>query len=374
MSVSIKAVATKEDLKTFIYLPEKIHQNHKNWLHPLYMDDEKFFDREKNSLFKHNETQLFLALEKGKPVGRIMGVIPTDYNSFHGKRDARFSFFECFENKEVFDALLNAVETWAKTKNCTEIIGPMAFSDKEPQGFLTKGFEEKTMLVTNHSFPFMVDFIKEKGYEEFVELVQYDVPITSQVLNRYQNFNDRVAKNLKIKTVEFSSTKSVKPYVKPVFDLINKTYTEIYGFTKLTEEEMTEFAERFLPLLNPHLIKMITDEKGELLAFIIAMADLSEAIKKSKGRILPFGWARILWAMKTSKRLQLLLGAIHPNYQNKGLDAVLATMLFGSALKLGFKTVDSHLIMKDNTKMRGEIEKLEGFNLYKEYCIFRKKL
>jgi hypothetical protein len=119
---------------------------------------------------------------------------------------------------------------------------------------------------------------------------------------------------------------------------------------------------------------MITDENGELLAFIIAMADLSEAIKNSRGRILPFGWARILWAMKTSKRLQLLLGAIHPNYQNKGLDAVLATMLFGSALKLGFKTVDSHLIMKDNLKMRGEIEKLEGFNLYKEYCIFRKNL
>jgi hypothetical protein len=211
-----------------------------------------------------------------------MGVIPTDYNKFHGKNDARFSFFECFENKEVFNALISAVETWAKSKNCTEIIGPMAFSDKEPQGFLTKGFEEKAMLVTNHSFPFMVDFIKENHYEEFVDLVQYDVPITAQILNRYKNFNERVSKNLKIKTVEFTSTKSVKPYVKPVFDLINKTYTEIYGFTKLTEDEMTEFAERFLPLLNPKLIKMITDENGELLAFVIAMADLSEAIKNSR--------------------------------------------------------------------------------------------
>ncbi|MPL56459.1 hypothetical protein SDC9_01945 [bioreactor metagenome] len=374
MSVSIKEVKTREDLKTFIYLPEKIHKNHKNWLHPLYMDDEKFFDKDKNSLFKHNKAVLFLAHENGKAVGRIMGVIPTDYNKFHGKNDARFSFFECFENKEVFNALINAVETWAESKNCTEIIGPMAFSDKEPQGFLTKGFEEKAMLVTNHSFPFMIDFIKGNQYENFVDLVQYDVPITAQILNRYKNFNERVSKNLKIKTVEFTSTKAVKPYVKPVFDLINKTYTEIYGFTKLTEDEMTEFAERFLPLLNPKLIKMITDENGELLAFIIAMADLSEAIKNSRGRILPFGWARILWAMKTSKRLQLLLGAIHPKYQNKGLDAVLATMLFGSALKLGFKTVDSHLIMKDNLKMRGEIEKLEGFNLYKEYCIFRKNL
>ena len=189
MSISIKEAVSKEDLKTFIYLPEKIHENHKNWLHPLYMDDEKFFDKDKNSLFKHNEAKLFLAYENGKAVGRIMGVIPTDYNKFHGKNDARFSFFECFENKEVFNALITAVETWAKSKNCTEIIGPMAFSDKEPQGFLTKGFEEKAMLVTNHSFPFMVDFIKENHYENFVDLVQYDVPITAQILNRYKNFN-----------------------------------------------------------------------------------------------------------------------------------------------------------------------------------------
>ena len=102
MSISIKEVTSKEDLKTFIYLPEKIHKNHKNWLHPLYMDDEKFFDKDKNSLFKHNEAVLFLAHENGKAVGRIMGVIPTDYNKFHGKNDARFSFFECFENKKVF--------------------------------------------------------------------------------------------------------------------------------------------------------------------------------------------------------------------------------------------------------------------------------
>lgn len=374
MPIEIREVIKKEDLKKFILLPEKIHKNHKNWLHPLYMDDEKFFDSKKNSLFKHNEAKLFLAIENEKIVGRIMGVIPTDYNKFHGKNNARFSFFECFENKEVFDALIKAVEIWAKSKNCDELIGPMAFSDKEPQGFLTKGFEEKTMMVTNHSFPFMIDFIKQNHYEPFVDLVQYDVPLTSQILNRYKIFTERVSRNLKIRTVEFTSTKSVKPFVKPVFDLINKTYTEIYGFTKLTEDEMTEFAERFLPLLHPKLIKIITDENGEVIAFVIAMADLSDAIRNSRGRILPFGWARIFWAMKTSKRLQLLLGAIHPNYQNKGLDAVLATSLFTSAINLGFKTVDSHLIMKDNLKMRGEIEKLDGFKLYKEYCIFRKKL
>ncbi len=374
MSIKIKEVRSKEDLKTFIYLPEKIHKNHKNWLHPLYMDDEKFFDAKKNSLFEHNLAILFLAFKDGKAVGRIMGVIPTDYNKLHGKSNARFSFLECYEDKEVFNALISAVENWAKSHNCTEIIGPMAFSDKEPQGFLTKGFEEKAMMVTNHSFPFMVDFIQENGYKSYVELVQYDVPLTSEILDRYKNFTKRVEQNLKIKSVEFTSTKQVRPYVKPVFDLINRTYHEIYGFTKLTEKEANEFADRFLPLLNPKLIKMIENEKGEIVAFVIAMADLSDAIRKSRGRMLPFGWARIFYAMKTSKRLQLLLGAVAPEMQNKGLDAVLATKLFGSAIKLGFKTVDSHLIMRDNTKMRGEIERLKGSVMYKEYAIFRKNI
>ncbi|MCO7354955.1 hypothetical protein NHN20_05405 [Riemerella anatipestifer] len=207
-----------------------------------------------------------------------------------------------------------------------------------------------------------------------MELCQYDVPLTSKITERYEAFTKRIQSRMNITVHQFTSTKQVKPFVRSVFNLINATYQEIYGFTSISEEEMDDFASRFLPLLNPKLIKIISDGSGRVVAFVIAMADLSQGIKKAKGRLLPLGWFHILRASKTSKRLVLLLGGIAPDYQNKGLDAVLATHLFGSAIKLGFKSVDSHLIMRENHKMRAEIERLPDHRMYKEYTIYKKEI
>ncbi|MDY3548812.1 hypothetical protein PG291_09385 [Riemerella anatipestifer] len=374
MEITIKQVEGAKELRAFIYLPEKIHYNHQEWLPPLYMDEEKFFNPKRNPAFQHNDTILLLAYQNGKAVGRIMGIIPHEYNKKQNLKTARFSYFECYEDEAVFSVLLKEVEQWAKSKGCEELIGPMGFSDKEPQGFLTKGFSEPTMMITNSSFEYMSRMILALGYSSFVELCQYDVPLTSKITERYEAFTERIQSRMNITVHQFTSTKQVKPFVKSVFNLINATYQEIYGFTSISKEEMDEFASRFLPLLNPKLIKIISDGSGRVVAFVIAMADLSQGIKKAKGRLLPLGWFHILRASKTSRRLVLLLGGIAPDYQNKGLDAVLATHLFGSAIKLGFKSVDSHLIMKENHKMRAEIERLPNHRMYKEYTIYKKEI
>ena len=374
MSVQIRQVTTKGDYKSFIYLPEKIHHAHPNWVHPLYIDEEAFFNPDKNPAFQKNPNILFLAYRDNILVGRIMGIIPTGFNQSNQSKDARFSYFECYDDREVFEALLKAVESWAIEQGSDQLIGPLGFSDKEPQGFVTMGHNEKSMLVTNCNFKYMVDFIEEQRFEAFVKLCQYDVPLTEKIIHRYLPFAERVKRNLQVKVHEFNKSSEIKPYVQKVFQLINKTYNKIYGFSETTEKEADEFARRFLPLLNPRLIKLITDENDDVVAFIIGMPDLSNGIRKAKGRLLPLGWMHIWKASRRSKRLVLLLGAVKNEYQNKGLDAVLAVTLIGSALDLGFTMMDSHLIMKDNIKMRREIERLENFRQYKEYSIFRKSL
>jgi hypothetical protein len=374
MSIEIKEVISKKDLKTFIYLPEAIHAGHQNWLHPLYMDEWKFFSAKKNSLFEHNDTILLLAFEGNKPVGRIMGIVPHHYNQKHNLKSARFAYFECYQDSRVFDSLIEYIENWAKKRNCNEVVGPMGFSDKEPQGFVIKGFDSETMLVTNCTFPFMVDFIESNGYKPHVDLCQYELPLKENMIDRYKIFAQRVESQNSINIHEFSSTRSVRPFVVPVFDLINKTYLDIYGFSPLTAKEANEFSNRFLPLLDPRLIKIITNNNKEVIAFIISMPDLSKGIKKAKGRILPFGWIPILRSGKKTERLVLILGAIAEDLRNKGLDAVLAHRLLKSAIQRGFTTIDSHLIMKDNFKMRQEIERHENYRLYKEYRIFRKEI
>lgn len=374
MTIDIKEVENKKDLRTFIFLPEKIHADHKQWLPPLYMDEWKLFSPDKNTSFEHCTTIRLLAYEGTTPVGRIMGLIQHNYNQIHKQNSARFAFFECYESQEVFNALIKYVEQWALGHGCQDIIGPMGFSDKDPQGFLTSGFGEETMMVTNCSLPFMKDFIEAEGYRPYVHLYQYDVPLTRDVAKHYKPFAQRVEERNGIHVLEFTSTHAVKPYIQPVFELINKTYRDIYGFSTLSDVEIKEFSTRFLPLLNARLIKIITNCEGEVIAFVVAMADLSKGIKKAGGRLFPSGWFHLLRAAGKSKRLVLLLGAISVEMRNKGLDAVLGDRLLRSAIKIGFTSLDSHLIMKDNYKMRREIERMEGHRLYKTYGIYSKVL
>jgi len=256
MSIEIKEVKNKKDLRTFIYLPEAIHAGHNSWLPPLYMDEWKLFSANKNSLFQHNETILLVAWESNKPVGRIMGIIPHHFNQKHNLKNARFAFFECYNDKSIFNCLIKYIENWALKNNCTEVIGPMAFSDKEPQGFLIKGFDSETMMITNCSFSFMVDYIEDNGYSPHVDLCQYEVPLTTDITERYKPYARRVEKHNSITIHEFTSTKAIRPFIKPAFDLINKTYQDIYGFSSLTDVEANEFSNRFLPLLDPGLIKV----------------------------------------------------------------------------------------------------------------------
>nr|WP_321410948.1 hypothetical protein [uncultured Carboxylicivirga sp.] len=372
--MEIKEVKSKQDLREFIHLPERIHKNHKEWLPPLLMDEKKLFSEKRNPAFKHCDTILLLAIDDKKAVGRIMGIIPHKFNDLNGVKNVRFAFIECDEDKIIFDALIKAVEDWGNKNACDEIVGPMAFSDKEPQGFVVNGFEGPTMMVTNCNFPFMPEYILQNNYSGYVDLCQYEVPINQELVDRFKPFAKRVIKYNQLTVHDFTSTRQIKPYIHAVFDLINKTYQEIYGFSALTKEEMSEFANRFLPLLNPRLIKIITNSNGKVVAAVIAMADLSEGIKKGRGRLFPTGWWHLLKANKKSNRLVLLLGGIDQDMRNKGLDAVLGQRLLNSALMENFRMMDSHLIMKDNYKMRREIERLGGCVMYKEYTIFKKVL
>lgn len=373
-NIQIKEVKTAQQRKEFIYLPEKINAHNPLWLPPLYLDEEKFFNPKKNPAFAHNPTVLFLAYDNGKAVGRIMGIIPTEYNLKQKENSARFAYFDCYENPAYFRALLGAITQWAKQQHCQKLVGPMGFSDKEPQGFVTEGFDAPSMMITSQSPEFMQKMIRQEGFSPMVELYQYEIPLKDAHLQRYHHFAQRIQERFGLTVHEFTQTRQVKPFVQPVFRLINQTYQQIYGFNRVSEEEMKEFAQRFLPLLNPKLIKIISNKQGEVIAFIIAMADMSLGIRKAKGRLLPWGWYHIYQSAKRSKRLVLLLGAISPAYQGKGLDAILASRLLGSAQKLGFILMDSHLIMKENHKMRNEIERIPQHKCYKKYAIFSKNI
>ena len=374
MEIVIKPVTNRKELNAFIHLPSKIHQNHKNWLPPIYMDEWTFFNPKKNPLFEHCDTILALAWKNGKAVGRIMGVISFQYNSDHNEDHGRFSFMETWNDKEVFHALIEFISNWAREKGMVKLVGPLAFSDKDPQGFMIEGYDEIPALTTNCNFPYMVDLIEKEGFIKKFDLVTYKFTVRQEMPELYFRILERSVKNnVDLKVLDFSSRRKVRPYIRPGLQLLNRTFNNIYGFTPLTEKEMDDFANRYLYLINPRFIKMVINEDKEVVAFIIGMSDISRGIQKSKGYLFPFGIFHILRAGKRSKLLTLMLIAIDPMYQNRGLNVQMALKMIESAKAVGKSHIDTHLELEYNTKVRAEMERLGAVN-HKKFRIYQKDL
>lgn len=374
MDIRISEVVSQKDLRTFIQLPAKIHKNHKNWVPPIYMDERTFFNPKKNKAFAHSDTILLLAKKGDIAVGRIMGIINHHYNQSEGLREARFSFLETHNDIEVAHKLIATVEKWASEKHMSHLVGPLGFSDKDPQGLMIEGFEYSPVIATNYNFEYLVDFVEKAGFTKKVDLVVYRLDIPETIPEIYIRVKERAMQNNPdLKLVKFKSRLQLKPYIKPVFQLVNETFKDIYAFTPLDDEEMNQLAGRYLPILDPRFVVVIENSKKEIAAFILAMPDISEGIRKCKGRVLPFGIIRIIRSQRKTKQLDLLLGAIREEYRNSGLDAILGTEIFTEAKKAGMELIDSHLELETNTKMRAENEKMGG-KVYKRYRIFQKDI
>jgi hypothetical protein len=373
MSVEIQEVQTRRQKRLFIHLPARIHKGHSNWVPPIYMDERAYFNPRKNKSFTYADTILFLAYKDARPAGRIMGIINKRHNETHGESHARFSFLECWDDAEVATALLQAVEKWAGKKGMVKLVGPLGFSDKDPQGLLVEGFDEPNVIATNCNFPYLSDFVRKNGFGKEVDLVVYKLDIPEQVPDTYQRIHDRVLSRNNLVVREFRTRKELKPAIRPVLGLMNETFQNIYGYDNMTGNEMDEFAARYIPLLDPDFIKVVENDRQEPVAFLIGMPDLSEGIRKSKGYLLPIGIFHILRAGKRTKQLNLMLGGIREDHRNHGLDAVMGTRMIKSARKAGLEFVDSHLELETNTKVRAEMERMGG-KVYKRYRIFQKPI
>jgi len=374
MDIKIYPVKTRSDLRNFIHLPAKIHKNHSNWVPPIYLDEWEFFNPKKNRTFSYCDTILLLASKNGKVVGRVMGIINHKYNQAKNENNARFCFLETYDDFEVAKVLLESVENWAKEKGTLKIVGPLGFSDKDPQGLLIEGFNQPNVIASNCNFPYLVDFVEKAGFCKEIDLVVYKVAVPESIPDFYKKILERALRNnSNLKIINFSTRKQIKPYIKPVLSLVNETFKDIYGFAPLDQQEMHEFATRYLPVLDPRFIKVVVNENNEVVAFILGMPDISDGIRKCKGHILPFGIFQIFKSQKRTKQLNLLLGGIQEHYRNKGIDTIMGVKMLEEAQKAGLKYIDSHLELENNHKMRAEMEKMGG-SVYKRYRIFQKML
>jgi hypothetical protein len=374
MTIELKEVQTRSELKKFIYLPEKIHKNHANWVPPLYLDEWKYFDPKKNKAFSYCPTVRLLALRDGRPVGRVMGIVNSRFNDYRDVKLARFGYLEAWEEPEVVHALLGRVEDWARGLGMNRIIGPYGFSDQDPEGFIIEGFENRATIATYYNFEWLPRFVENEGYTKDIDYYVYKLDVPKKIPEFYLKIYERGVRKGNFSVVEFRKRKELKPWIRPILGLMNECYTggNIYGFAPLDEKEMDDLAKRYLPILDPRFIKVVAKD-GEIMAFIIGIPDMTAGILKARGRLFPLGFIWILRAAKRTRQLDLLLGAVKEEHRGLGLDALMGAKMLMSAQEAGMEIMDTHHEMEANVRVRAIMERMGG-KVYKRFRVYQKPL
>lgn len=373
LPINIQEVNSKSALRDFIFLPAKLYNDQPNWVPPIYLDEWKFHDPKHNPSLGKATVIRFLATRDGQLVGRVMGIINHKYNETHGEKTARFFQLDCINDQGVANALINAVYDWAQQQSMQQLIGPFGFSDKDPQGLQIEGLEHLPVIATPTNPLYLKTLVEAAGFVKHLDCVSYKVMVPKTIPALYVKVMERIKKNSQVQLLEFKTKKALKPYIVPVFRLVNETYSDLFGFVPMTEEEMQRMAAQYLPILDPVFVKVVLNQNQELIAFVVAMPDMSLGIQKAKGKLFPFGFLQILWAAKQSKQLNLLLGAVRNDHRSIGLTALMGTALLQTAIERGFELMDSHLVLESNQAMCAEYQRIGG-EVYKRYRVYKKAI
>ena len=366
----IRVVGTDAEREVFIRLPWRIHKGHRAWVPPLLSDERRLFDPSRNPAFSYCDATLALLYRDGVPCGRIMGVINRRYNAHVHQSIARFGCLECPNDRDVAGGLLRYVEEWARSRGMAKIVGPMGFTDQDPEGYLVEGFEHEPTIATYANFPFMNELMTLCGYTKETDYVVYKVRVPPSIPGVYQRVIDRAASGGHVRILEFRRRSQLKPYARRILSLMNETFADLYGYAPLDEREMEEAGRRFLPILDPRFVKFATVD-GDDAGFVLAMPNLDEGLRRANGRLFPLGALRIIAAARRTKQLDLLVGGVRQKYRSYGLAVIGLAMILQSARNAGMEMIDSHLELETNVRMRAEMDRLGG-ELVKRYRIYRK--
>ncbi|MBN2381048.1 hypothetical protein JXM67_14720 [candidate division WOR-3 bacterium] len=373
MAIEVREAKTRKDKRLFIYLPERLYEKHyPRWVHPVYSSERATFDRRKNEAWGFCDVILFIALKEGVPVGRIAGIVNHKVNEHIGTLDARFGFFDTINDQEVAQALLRAVEDWARPKGCKRLIGPMGLTDLDPNGMLLEGFDEQTSIGIWWHPPYTHTLVENAGYEKEIDWFAYLIDAAAPYPAVYEKVARRLRSRTNYRLLEFSKPSQIKPYIIPIFELANTTHLHLYGFVPFSDKEIKKVASSYMQIIDPRFVKLAALDH-ELVGFVVAIPDMTRCIREARGRLFPLGVFKINNARKLSNRIDLLIGAIHVEHRGKGLDVLMTKAMYESARKAGIKYIDSHLILENNTRMRSEMKRVGG-KIYKHYRAFRKAL
>ena len=364
-SITIKKVETKEDLKAFIEFHYDLYEGNEYDVPNLYSDEVNTLSKDKNAAFDFCVANYYLAIRDNKVVGRVAAIINNRANEKWNQKRVRFGWIDFIEDKEVLEALLKAVEDFGKAHGMNEIVGPLGFTDMDPEGMLTWGFDQLGTMPTIYNYDYYPRLLESlPGYEVDNKYVEYKLFVPDTVPEKYAKIAEMIQNryNLRIKKL---TKKDIFEggYGKKIFELINSTYKDLYGFSELSEKQIDQYINMYFPFADLSLITLVEDASADnkLVGIGITLPSLSEALQKcKKGRLFPFGWFHLLRAIKfhKTKIVDLLLIGVLPEYRMKGVNALIFADLIPRYQAYGFEWGETQVEMETNTNVQSQWETL----------------
>lgn len=321
--ITIKEAVTKKEMTEFVKFPFSLYKNNKYWVPPIIADELASFDKTKNPAFETAEAYFYLAYKNNEIVGRIATIINWNEVNDQHKKKVRFGWFDVIDDIEVTKALLEKVYELGRKNNLEHAEGPMGFSNLDKVGVLTEGFDELGTMITWYNHPYYAEHFERLGYVVEKEYLEHKFPFSNAKPEFFEKINELVKKRYQLKPLNFKSTKDVMPYVDKMFDLFNETYSSLSSFVAITDIQKDYFKKKYISFINPEYIKFVMDKDDNIIAFGIVMPSFSKALQKANGKLFPFGFYHLLKARKESKDVVFYLIGVHPDYQNKGVTAVI---------------------------------------------------
>lgn len=368
VDIHIEEVKTKKQLKQFIVFPDTLYRNNPYWVPSLYFDEINTLDPKKNPAFEFCKARYFLAFRGKEIVGRIAGIINDRYIELWKNKYARFGWVDFIEDFSVAEALFNTVETWAKERGMTGIQGPLGFTDFDKEGMLVEGFNETGTLPTIYNYPYYPGYLERIGYVKETDWVEYRIKIPGEVQPDILRIANIAERRLKLKVVHLKRSKDLLPYAKKIFKLLNDGYKNLFGFVPLTDIQIQAYIRQYFSFVNPDFIQVVVDSNNELAAIGITMPSLSKALQKSKGKLFPFGFIRLLRAIKHNDLVDLYLITVRQDLQGKGVNAILMREAQTACIKYGVKTVYACPELETNMNVRGQWKYYENEQHKRRRC------
>lgn len=355
MSIQIKTVTTRKDLKTFVRYANRLYKGNKYYVPSMPFDDLNTLDKEKNGAFDFCKAEYYLAYKDGEVVGRVAAIVNYKANEAWKVDQVRFGWFDFIDDLEVSKALLDAVVAFGKAHGMTQIVGPLGFTDFDPEGMLVEGYDRVSTMALIYNHPYYPEHMKKHGYVKETGWLEYRITIPDELPEKHIKIAEIVKERYNLSVVKKTKRQIRKEkYGHKLFRLINETYCVLYGYSLLSEKQIDQYVDVYLGLVDMEMLTFIEDSEGELIGAGITIPSMAEALQKCNGEIFPFGWYHLLKSMYWGKpdTLDMLLIGVKPEWQNKGVNSLLFVDLFQRYKKMGFKYAETNANLETNAKVQ----------------------